>query len=272
MARAYKRSGPAYGVRRRYSAKRRASTSRSALVAKGRMPVPGYTRTSGSWGRFSGNPGELKFHDIHVTETGFLAVGAVRPVISSTAIGIAAGTSPQERVGRKCTIKSINIRGRVKCASSGDFAQACDNVRMILFQDTQANGSVPLVTDLLASTNYNSFNNLDNKQRFRVLAEKTFSINQQAGGAYGYNGGYSVPAAASGNQAGYSVPADSAQLQVAECTRQFSFFHKCSIPLEFSGDTGHDNELRSNNIWLLMISEEQRANYEYRCRVRFTDY
>lgn len=144
---------------------------------------------------------------------------------------------------------------------------------MILFQDTQANGSVPTVTDLLHTANYNSFNNLDNKQRFKVLAEKTFSINQTAGGGYAGNfSGYAVPPAVAGDQAGYSVPAESSNLAVAECTRTFQFFKKCRIPLEFSGDTGHDSELRSNNIWMLMISEEQRANYEYRVRVRFSDF
>ena len=137
-------------------------------AGRGRV-VPGYTRRSGFYGRFSGPNAEMKFFD---TALSFLPASAA---VCSTTAGtggmtlIPAGTTESTRIGRKCTIKSIQMElfGLFQPAAA---ATASGVTNIWLVQDTQTNGAYPAITDLF-TTNVavSALRELANRGRFRIL-------------------------------------------------------------------------------------------------------
>ena len=223
-----------------------AARGRGAM-ARGRFA--GYYRRTGYYGRFNSG-GELKFHDVAVDDA-VIATGA--NVIAAGSVNlIAQGVTESTRVGRKCVIRSINWRGRLILPAASATNSAHDTVRVIMVLDKQANGATIVNTDLLedagtAAIAYRSFNNLANKSRFVVLYDKTFSLNATA------------------------AAGDGTTNTSFESSRMFSFYKKCSIPIEFSSTTGALTEIRSNNITVLYCSENGVAGVESTVRLRFSD-
>lgn len=76
----------------------------------------------------------------------------------------AQGTTATTRIGRKILMKSINIQG-VVATSTGNTA------RILIVYDKQPNGAVPLATDVLTSNTLMAMQNLDNRDRFIILAD-----------------------------------------------------------------------------------------------------
>lgn len=210
--------------------------------------VPGYTRQSGFYGMFNQpgvSKGELKFHDLDVNDAVIAAGGTVQ----TAQLTIAQGTTESQRIGRKVVIKSINWRYRLFLPATTSSASTSDIVRMIVFIDKQANGAAAGVTDLLESADFQSFNQLANKSRFTVLHDKTFNLESRSGAGDGTTNTYGEMAISS------------------------SFFKKCSIPIEYdnSGTTGAVTEIRSNNILVMLLSEQGLCTFDSKMRYRFLD-
>ncbi len=91
--------------------------------------------------------------------------------------GCSPGTAIDQRIGRRIHLKSINVRAlSVVGAASG-----VDQVhRVVIFVDHQANGSVPAVLDVLASSSVYSQYNPSYTARFDVLLDKTVYLNATA--------------------------------------------------------------------------------------------
>lgn len=206
--------------------------------------VPGKDRTVGFYGRYDRvSESESKFFDgskavITVTTGGLILDDSINEIVQ--------GTSEKERIGRKCVINQIAIRGRVRLPAQTDELQADETIRLIVYQDKQTNGAAATVTQILESAAWNSFNNLANSQRFRILHTEWFDLNSQAGGG--------------------PVGTDTSQ----SYAKYFEFYKKCNIPLEFDSTAGAITELRSNNVGILAIGFRGNAQIEYRWRVRFT--
>ncbi len=197
-------------------------------------------------GRYRGgvyNPGtELKFHDIAVNDAVIAAGGTI--VVSSCNL-IAQGDGESQRIGRKVTIKSINWRYSIQIETAtsnvGD-----DIIRLVLYQDKQANGATSAVLGVYEDNDYQTFRNLTNKGRFRILMDRTYALNTVAGSGNGTN------------------------------SRQFSagiqgtFFKKCNIPVEFSAGAGALTEITSNNIGVIAFSRTGRCELQSAMRIRFT--
>lgn len=200
-------------------------------------------------GRKATPQGELKFFDTVVANTNVTTTGVI---VSPSLVLIPQGVTESERVGRKCVVTQLHLRGMVTLRQSSNGAQCADRFRMIIYLDRQTNGAVGggvAVTDILETADIDSFRNLANTQRFQVLSDKTFAMN---------------PAAAEGNAA------------VNICERIYNLKEnvKKKIPLEFSGTTGAIGEIRSNNIGILCIASETVINVsqvKYTTRVRFSD-
>ncbi len=79
--------------------------------------VPGRDRVGGYYGRYA-NGGELKFHDVDLVD----AVVAAGFNVTETINIIAQGVTESTRVGRKCTIKSINWHWRVNLPAADAVA------------------------------------------------------------------------------------------------------------------------------------------------------
>ncbi len=210
----------------------------------------GFDRTGGFFGRFrgrralNGNVGaELKFHDVDIDQAAIATGGTV----FITAVGIAQGTGESERIGRKVTIRSINWRMNILLPNAANLTSTNDEVRVILFLDKQANGATATVTGILESANYQSFNNLANKSRFRTLMDRVYDMNAQAG-------------------AGDGTANDAAGVVMHD-----ALFKKVNIPIEFDSTAGAITEIRSNNIGVLLISKSARCTLDSKMRMRFSD-
>ncbi len=210
--------------------------------------VAGFQRTSGFYGRFQGPDAELKFHDVDLDDAVIDTAGTVTPTVNI----IPQDVTEKTRVGRKCTIKSIGWRYRISLPEIDAVAtpQLADVVRVIMYLDKQANGATAAVTDLLESANFQSFNNLANKSRFRVLHDAMYDLNYLT--------------LASDNAAVVSS---------ASINRSGEFFKKCNIPIEFddTATTGAIGTIRSNNLGVLLISSAGVAGFDSKIRLRFSD-
>lgn len=238
-----------YGQTFGYSAGyKRARSAPMAAAFRGRRS--GYARTGGYYGRFApvvtGSP-ELKFHDIDIDDAAIATNGTIA---EDSCNGIAQGVTESQRVGRKCVIRSINWRWTIRKPSITSVGFGSDCVRVILYLDKQCNGATASVTDILESDDYQSFNNLANKGRFKILMDRSYNVN-------------------SPGAAGDGVANDLVSVEMND-----SFYKKCNIPLEFDSTTGAITEVRSNNLGVLLLSRDgtnTTVSFASKMRLRFSD-
>ncbi len=207
---------------------------------------PGHDRVGGFYGRYSGRDAELKFFNTTpndaVVATGF-------DVISSVNL-IAQGITENTRIGRKCTIKHIAWRYTVSLPEIDAQATAGpnDTIRVVLFVDKQCNGATATGPDIFEIDQYQSFTNLANQNRFRILHDRTVTLSYT------------------------SLASDGAGVVSSSGVRKDYIFNKsCSIPLEFSDVTGAITEVRSNNIGIAIGGDTGVAGFISRMRLRFSD-
>ena len=192
--------------------------------------------------------GELKFLDV-ATDDAVVAAGATIQNAGTQNL-IVQGITENQRIGRKCTIRSIHWKYRVDLPEVGPVASpnTIDEVRVILYWDKQANKLTAAGTDVLETATPRSFRNLANAGRFVILLDKLHTLNwttlaSDAAGAY----------------------------RQAEVVREFSFNKQCNIPIEFSGADGTMDEITSNNIGVLLIGTNGAAGFLSTMRLRFSD-
>ncbi len=193
------------------------------------------------------NTGELKFHDLDVNDSA-IAVGAT--IAEDSTVTIAQGTDESTRVGRKITVRQINWRFSIALNSiaNQDDPPKGDVVRILLYLDKQANGATAGTTDILESADYQSFNNLSNKRRFRTLMDRTYTIGHDLAQTDGTNTG-----------------------SYAETLIHDEFYKKVNIPIEYTGSTGAISQVTSNNIGIMTLSKNGTATFESKMRIRFSD-
>ncbi len=208
-------------------------------------------RKVGRFRKYSKGPGrmatgELKFHDVDFTDAVVATGGTVEPTINI----IVQGVGESQRIGRKCTIRSINWRYTVDLPAEQDQTDIGNGeiVRIILFHDKQCNGATATVTGILESASFLSFNNLSNKGRFRTLMDRIVVLNRQVSSADGAN-------------------TQSGPLFV----KHGVFFKNVNIPIEYDNPDGVIGRMRTNNIGVLLISQTGVAGFTSKFRLRFSD-
>jgi len=203
----------------------------------------GYSRSSGFYGRFGGASGEDKFFDT-TNSFNFDATGEV-PATGQLVL-IPQGVTESSRVGRKCTITSIQIKGSLIFIPAA-AATAATNIFLFLIQDTQCNGAAAANADVFTGANLGrAFHNLSNSSRFKILKKWVITMVSQAGAATALN----------------------------NVIRYINYFKRCNIPIEYSSTTGAITEIRSNNIFLMAGTAGQSddtCSFEGATRVRFSD-
>lgn len=218
---------------------RNGAKKRKTTVAR-----PGYQRTVGYYGRFAPSGGERKFFDTtRATQT----VAATGTIMNLSLNLIPQGTTESTRIGRKCVIRALNLRGNYNLPGATAAANTSDILRIIVYVDKQANGATAAVTDILETASYNSFRNLAESGRFKLLYDKSHALNTMGGAGNGTTDSF------------------------GEIARPWSFNKRCMIPIEFSSTTGAITEIRSNNIGVLAISKGAVAQLDYIARVRYSD-
>lgn len=188
---------------------------------------------------------ELKYFDTALSFT-FDTTGEVPA--TGQLLTIAQGVDENQRVGRKCVIKSIQLRGSTVGvpAAAASFATT---VYLYVVLDKQCNGAAAAVTDVFTSADLSkAFRVLDNQDRFVILKKLRMRHVSQAGVTTAYNV--------------TNIP--------------FDFYKKCNIPIEYDNSvtTGAIGSIRSNNIFLIAGADSQSDDLVTlggNCRVRFSD-
>ncbi len=208
----------------------------------------GYQQTSGFYGRFASNGSagaELKFHDVALDDAVVTANGALTASINL----IPQGVTEKTRVGRKCVIRRIAWRFDITMNDTATADNTSEVFRVILYQDKQCNGATATVVGLLETDDYQSFNNLANSGRFKVLMDRTYDMNCPAGASV------ASPAVIFGEQVIHD-----------------SFYKMCEIPLEFDSTTGAITEIRSNNLGVILLTKAGNlTTFASQFRLRFSD-
>jgi len=242
----------AYGYKRRKVASQK--TYGSKTYKRLQRKVGRYSKTGKYTGTYARSLAtqtkglELKNFDLNTLDTAAPVVGAsvwtaTKPfgapnttgqIVTSYSLNqIPQGTSANQREGRRCTIKKIQVKALVTCPETTVAADTAFNYRLMLVLDKQANGAIPNTQDLfqLNTAGVNALYNLDNSQRFTIIADKTYSI--ESSGAVGATS--------------------------ARATKTIQWNIKANIPLEFSGTTGAVSEIRSNNLLLVNCCDALNA-------------
>jgi len=111
---------------------------------------------------------EKKTVDVNYTAAIFTTAGA-----ATLMNGIAAGTDFTDRIGRKVILKSLFFRFYIV---PEDQSIADNPLRIMLVYDRQTNGAAPAVLDVLKEANPMSQLNLNNRDRFQVLWDKSIIV------------------------------------------------------------------------------------------------
>lgn len=164
----------------------------------------------------------------------------------STLNAVATGTDFTNRTGRKTTMKSLLLRLTLNPLPATS-APSGDAVRIVVLYDTQTNGAIPVVGDVLSGGTWDSPINLTNRDRFKILMDKQVNM------------------AASTYTAG-ALTAGSPETKFLKKYRQFS------LETIFNGTAGSVTQIQTGGLFILYISEANNVtNLLINSRVRFTD-
>lgn len=217
-------------------AKRRRRTS-YAPSARSVVPVA----RSNSY--YAAKNAEIKFYDV---ATALSPVPQGGTILNDNLVKIAVGTGQSERIGRKIVVQKVQLKYSIFLPSTATFAQAGQQLRVILYVDKQTNGAAATSTQILASALVRSYRKLDNIGRFTILMDKLHTINGTGGTA----------------------------TTCVEQFRNYSFFKNVNIPIEYDqsvSTTGDIAELRSNNIGILLVSGSGQLDIDTSVRIRYSD-
>ncbi len=239
---------------RRYTPKRGRITGRAGTRVSSRVMKQarvgrhtgwrsGYDRTGGYYGTQRNQARRMKFHDVDIDD----AAVAVGVTVTDSVNKIGQGVTENTRVGQACMIKKIGWHFDIFIPESTSYSNTSDIVRVIMYVDKQCNGATAASTDVLETADYQAFNNLANKGRFRTLMDRTYSISTTAG-------------------AGHTATAYFGRHAIHD-----SFHKKVSIPLNFDATTGAITEIRSNNIGVMICSRNGLCGFTSKVRLRFMD-
>ncbi len=165
------------------------------------------------------------------------------PVISFVG-GIGQGNGDEDRIGNQITIHSIafKIAGRPQAGTDAPVSY-----RIFLVYDRQTNGAAPIITDLLTSTTTPfSFNNMDNRFRFKTLwTSGLFQLEHEA--------------SASGQELYWT-----------------EVFMNCHLPVQYGTTGANVGDIQTGSLHMVWISNAATAaanahTFQLGLRVRFTD-
>jgi len=150
------------------SARARPSTYKSAMPKRSYSTAMGSVNaTRGFAPQFGsrGIPVEKKVIDTAPGNQACATTGTVTLIN-----GVAQGDDYTQREGRQITVKAVQVRGYFARPANTVGFEAC-HCRGILVLDTQVNGTIATMAEILESVNSLSYNNLSNRERFKVLAD-----------------------------------------------------------------------------------------------------
>lgn len=197
---------------------------------------------------------ELKWFETDLTSTTQTSTGTVNASLNL----INHGVDESQMIGRRIYVSHLDINARVAApadsASTVGALQGSRTFRLLLIQDHQANGSQPTASEILVSPSIFAHSNPDNEERFTILEE--------------WIGTVTPPAAGSGTSTANTFGTTQAAIFIHETIPVASNFL-------FSTQAGGSRvigEVRSNNLFILGISENSLLQLTYRIRLNYLDY
>jgi len=192
---------------------------------------------------------EKKYVDTPINVSGLNSLTGALGLIN----GIAQGDGADQRDGRQVTIRSIQIRGYFATDLTNNAGKgAAGMVRMVVVLDKQSNSAAPTISDVFVGFDSSTLTNLNNRMRFKILADETMSM----GGFSTYVVSGVTTYAGSG---GFPTPV-------------INFYKKCNITVQFNGTTNAIGSIASNSIYVFfLVSNVDKVQFSGNARVRFTD-
>ncbi len=186
---------------------------------------------------------ERKFFDTDVADA------SVASTLSKTNLNIVPeGVGESERIGRKIIIEAIQVKGDVAITASTTAAGS--RVRLMLVYDKQTNIAAFGSTVLLTTDAINSYNNLNNRKRFKVLWTETIDLSVNGGAASG------------------------AAFVMGTQKRSFELYKKVRIEIEYDAgaQTGAVTTQTSGSVWFCQISDNNNVpTLTGTARIRYCD-
>lgn len=207
------------------------------------MRARGPYRTGGFYGASVRSPIEKKVIDTPLSNYDVFSAGSVT-LIS----GCATGTDYTERIGRRTNITAIQLRGRmqVDTTASSTVPQVG---RVMIVEDMQCNGTIAAITDILQTANVHSFNNLNNRERFKIHHDQLFEF-----------GVFSQTAT---------------QSYADNLMHHFEVYKPVNIPVVYEGTGNTIGSISSGAIYLVFIGSLAAGTNDLiaptTCRIRFVD-
>lgn len=169
----------------------------------------------------------------------FLSLGTSPPAAGDGLVLVSQGTAKTQRIGNKIRVYQMRLTMIVSLPTS----VVGDVMRIILYRDTQPNGTAPTVTQILEQATLYSRQAMDYTDRIRILKDRFFNLNPQVG----------------------SVTVTTPILYHAKMS------HKCNVDIKYSGITGAGSELQSDNFNYMIISASGVAQLSGQARVYYRD-
>jgi len=160
--------------------------------------------------------------------------------------GVAQGTDYTNRIGRKIILKSLLLRSTCVPNTSSN-TPAGDVIRFLIVYDCQTNSATPVIGDILQNSSINDPMNLNNRDRFKVVADKYVTLN-----ACQYAAG--------------TLTAGSPR------TTQVKIFKKMNLEMIFSGTGATSGSIGTGGLFLVLIAGfNAQSTALWTSRVRFVD-
>lgn len=226
-------------------------TRSSANLAQGRPPLK--RQRTGPKSRLAkkADSTELKAFDVDVASYNVNTTGSPTLVFLPR-----QGVDFDERVGRKTHIKSIYIRGQiaVQPAIANPIVTGANCPaqmgRLIVVWDKQPNGAAFAATDLLFSASVYAQLNLNNRDRFQILADQQYCL-----GPFIYN-----------------TTATSAIGTTADVIQEIKWYKKVNLETIYKADAGNIGDISTGALFVFWIgsvvsgTNDLVADMSVRCR------
>lgn len=185
-------------------------------------------------------PQERKVIDVQAATSVCNTTGAVTLIN-----GVATGTDFTQRIGRKIKMVSVQIRGWLV---PDDNIVNPNMARIMVVYDSQPNGALAAVTDILLQADATSMMNLNNRDRFRVLLDEQLASGPR-------------------NDTASIAVADNVSLSVNR-------YVKCNWDVVFDGTAATIGSIQTGALLLVTVGMQAAGNANtltYSTRVRFID-
>lgn len=199
---------------------------------------------------------ETKFHDCYKAPAAVVATTASAeqdPAANASCLNaIAQGDGESNRDGRKCLLKSLQIKGQINSTVQSDQADIVEPpmCRVVVVIDHQTNGAQLNSEDVLkdaAGLDMCSLKNLQYSRRFTTLYDQVHTLSPAVAGSDG---------------------ACTMSVNFSPC--YFQLYKKLNLPVNFTNTTSDIANIMDNSIHVIAIaSGSGLCTLGYQSRVRF---